>query len=54
MVVVAGSGHGLYGQGINYRITKRTAKPVLTVICVDGDAPRAVSRGIGDWVFMGS
>jgi uncharacterized iron-regulated protein len=54
MVIVAGSGHGLYGQGINYRITKRTGKPVLTVICVDGDAPREVSRGIGDWVFMGS
>jgi len=54
MVIIAGSGHALYGQGINYRITQRTGRPVLTVICVDGAAPREVSRGVGDWVYVGS
>ncbi|MBS1723645.1 MAG: ChaN family lipoprotein [Armatimonadetes bacterium] len=51
MVVCAGSGHVMYGQGINWRIQKRTGEKVLTVTCIDTDQPREVSKGLGDFVF---
>lgn len=52
-VVCAGSGHLVYGQGINYRIHKRTGQNGVTIIMVDGDKPAKVSRGLGDFVFVG-
>lgn len=52
MVVCAGSGHVMYGQGINWRLQKKTGEPVLNVTCIDSDKPREVSRGLGDFVFV--
>ena len=52
-IVIAGSGHVMYGQGINWRIFKRTGEKGVTVVMVDGDKPVTVSRGLGDFVFCG-
>lgn len=52
MVVVAGSGHTMYGQGINYRITRKTGERTLGVMCLTADGPREVSKGIADFVFV--
>lgn len=51
-VIVAGSGHVMYGQGIGYRITRRTGLPTLTLTGVDSEKPRNVSRGLADFVFV--
>ncbi|HEY3782122.1 MAG TPA: ChaN family lipoprotein [Fimbriimonadaceae bacterium] len=50
-VVVAGSGHVMYRQGINYRIWKRTGQSGVTVVMVDEDGPVTVSKGLGDFVY---
>lgn len=52
LVVVAGSGHMMYGQGINYRITRKTGEKTLNVMCLTSEGPREVSRGLGDFVFV--
>ncbi|MBI5707182.1 MAG: ChaN family lipoprotein [Armatimonadetes bacterium] len=52
-VVIAGSGHVMYEQAINYRIFKRTGEKGVTVVMVGGKEPVTVSRGIGDFVFCG-
>jgi uncharacterized iron-regulated protein len=52
MVVVAGSGHMMYGQGINYRIGRKTGERVLNVMSLTSDGPRQVSSGIGDFIFV--
>lgn len=52
MVVCAGSGHVMYGQGINWRVTQQTRERVLNVVGIDGDKPREVSRGLGDYVLL--
>lgn len=51
MVIVTGSGHVMYGQGINYRITRRTGEPTLTVTAISIESERSVSNGLGDFVF---
>ena len=51
MVVVAGSGHMMYGQGINYRIGKKTGERCLNIACITTDGPREVSKGIADFVL---
>jgi uncharacterized iron-regulated protein len=51
-VVVAGSGHVMYEQGINYRIKRRTGADGITVMKIDGTEPREVSRGIGHFIYM--
>ena len=53
MVIVAGSGHMMYGQAINYRIWRKTGEACVNVMCVSSDKPRQVSRGIADYVFVG-
>lgn len=50
-VIVAGSGHVMYGQGINFRIKRRTGMDSLTLTCVDSNEPIKVSRGLGDFVY---
>lgn len=50
-VVVAGSGHMMYGQGINYRIKRRTGLDSLNVTCVENTEPIKVSKGLGDFVY---
>jgi uncharacterized iron-regulated protein len=52
MVVVAGSGHVMYDQGIGYRITRQSGEPSVSVVCIEGDKPREVSRGIARFVYM--
>lgn len=50
-VVVAGSGHVMYGQGINYRIWKRTGEKGITVTMIEAEESVEVSRGLGDFVY---
>jgi uncharacterized iron-regulated protein len=51
-VVVAGSGHVMYNQAINWRIEKRTGERGITVMMAESDKPISVSRGIGDFVYV--
>lgn len=51
MVVVAGSGHVMYGQGINLRVLRRTGDAGITAVGVDTTAEVEVSRGLGDFVY---
>lgn len=50
-VVVAGNGHVMYGQGIGWRLAKRTGEKPLTVVTVSSDEIRKVTRGAGDFVI---
>lgn len=52
MVIVAGIGHTMYGQGINGRITAKTGEKTLNIACVAFDGPREVSKGLADFVFL--
>jgi uncharacterized iron-regulated protein len=57
VVVIAGSGHVVYGQGINYRVWQRTGERGLTVTMAESrpeqdPAGLKVSRGLGDFVFV--
>jgi uncharacterized iron-regulated protein len=45
-VVIAGAGHLMYGQGINYRIHRDH------MIMLQSDSPVTVSRGLGDFVYV--
>lgn len=51
MVVIAGSGHVMYGQGINWRIAKRTGDAGLTIVMTEAAESATVSRGLSDFVF---
>ena len=51
-VVIAGSGHVMYGQGINWRVRQRTGESGLTVVMAQSDKAISVSRGLGDFVFV--
>jgi len=51
-VVIAGSGHVMYGQGINYRIDRRTGERGVTVMMAEGEGPTRVARGIGEFVYV--
>jgi len=53
-VVVAGSGHSMYGQGINYRVFRRTGERGITVEMAQAEAPTMVSRGVGDFLYLTS
>ena len=50
-VVLAGAGHVMYKQGINWRIARRAGLDGVTVVMVD--APGKVARGIADFVYCG-
>jgi uncharacterized iron-regulated protein len=50
-VVIAGNGHVMYGQGIGWRLQKRTGEKPLTIVTVSGNEPSKVSRGAGDFVI---
>lgn len=52
MVVVAGSGHVMYEQGINWRIERRTKENGVTLVMIDGTESRKVSKGLADFVYM--
>lgn len=51
-VVIAGSGHIMYNQGINYRIDRRTKKKGVTVVMGQASGPVQVARGLGDFVYI--
>jgi len=53
MVIIAGSGHVMYGQGINYRLNQLEGQKSKSVICVHDEPNRSVSRGLGDYFFVG-
>lgn len=52
MVILAGSGHALYGQAINYRLMQQAGAKSVTVIGIDGKESRIVRSGIGDFTVM--
>lgn len=52
VVIIAGSGHGSYEQGINWRIKQNTGFETLTLICTEAEKEATVSRGLGDFVFV--
>jgi len=51
-VVIAGSGHVMYGQGINYRIAKRNGGNGITVVMAQSDEPLTVANGLADFVLV--
>lgn len=51
-VIVAGMGHGLYKQGINWRIWKRTGLDTLTLINIESEGTSTISRGIADYAYV--
>lgn len=53
MVIVAGSGHVMYGLGINGRIARRTGERGVTVVMVASEGPETVSRGLAEFVYNG-
>lgn len=53
MVIIAGSGHMMYGLGINYRLSLRTPDRILNVLCLDAPpAGTTVTRSIADFLFV--
>ena len=52
MVVIAGAGHVMYKQGINWRVKGRTGDLGLTVVMGEDDKPRDVSAGVGDYFYL--
>ncbi|MDI9635669.1 ChaN family lipoprotein [Kamptonema cortianum] len=53
MVILAGSGHVMYGQGINYRLKRMANADSLSLICIQGADSGRVSKGIGDYLYVG-
>jgi uncharacterized iron-regulated protein len=51
-VVIAGAGHVLYKQGINFRVERRHGGRGLTLVMIESDTPVTVSRSIADYVFV--
>lgn len=51
-VVLAGSGHVQYGQGINFQLGRLGVKNIKTLTAVDSSEPTWVSKGLGDWVLL--
>lgn len=51
-VIVAGSGHVMYGQGINLRLANRNAGDTLSVVMQESTEPLSVANGLGDFVYV--
>jgi uncharacterized iron-regulated protein len=51
-VVIAGAGHVMFGQGINYRMARRLGKRGVNVVMLSSDKPIEVSKGIADFVYV--
>ena len=52
MVVICGSGHVMYKEGINWRVAGRTGDPGVTLIMGENDKAREVSAGVGDYFYL--
>lgn len=51
-VVIAGAGHVMYEQGINYRVTRRKGGAGTTLVMLQSDGPLEVARGIANFVLV--
>ncbi|MEZ0326083.1 MAG: ChaN family lipoprotein [Fimbriimonas sp.] len=51
-VVIAGSGHVMYRQGINYRLQRRGLGEGITVVMLSSSAPVRAANGIADYVYV--
>jgi len=51
-VIIAGSGHVMYGQGINLRLTNRKAGSILNVVMDQANESQEVSNGIADFILV--
>jgi uncharacterized iron-regulated protein len=51
-VIIAGSGHVMYRQGINYRIDKRKAGDGITIVMLQSNEAIPVSNGLADFVLV--
>ncbi len=51
-VVIAGSGHVMYRQGINFRIQSRNEGDGITVVMTQSAVPIQAAKGVGDFVFV--
>jgi uncharacterized iron-regulated protein len=51
-VVIAGAGHSMYGQGINYRVQRDHGGSGITMVMLQSDEPVRVSRGLADFVYV--
>ena len=51
-VVIAGAGHVMYRQGINYRIERRHGGEGITVVMAESSGPITISNGLADFVFV--
>ncbi|MBX3112464.1 MAG: ChaN family lipoprotein [Fimbriimonadaceae bacterium] len=52
MVILAGSGHVAYGQGIAYRLAQMGETSRLLVVCLDKKPGDKVSKGVGEYLFV--
>ncbi len=51
-VVMAGVGHIMYNQGINFRVQKRTRDKGVVVAMGSATEDREVAKGLGDFVYL--
>jgi uncharacterized iron-regulated protein len=51
-VIIAGSGHVMYRQGINYRIARRKGGDGITVVMLGSNEPVTVANGLADFVLV--
>jgi aminopeptidase N len=51
-VILAGAGHVMYEQGINYRVARRHGGSGTTLVMIQSDSPLDVSRGIGNFLLV--
>jgi uncharacterized iron-regulated protein len=51
-VVIAGSGHIMFGEGINLRVARRTGMRGVNIVMVEGEKSVPVSRGLADYVLV--
>jgi len=52
MVIVAGSGHMMYGQGINFRIARRIGLRGVNVVMGQASETSTVAKGVADFVYI--
>lgn len=52
VVVVAGSGHVMYGQGINFRVKRRRGGDGVTLVMTQSEGSVELSRGMADFAFV--
>ena len=52
IVVIAGSGHVMFNQGINLRLKDRGMDKGITLVMTESTDPVTVSNGLGDFVYV--